>query len=399
MERLTDFAAELERHLRKTILPFWIERMQDGRGGFYGRITGEGDLVTDAPCGAILAGRMLWTFSAAYRVLHDAEYLEVATRAKRWLLTRFYDRQYGGVYWQVSADGSPIDLHKQFYALGFAIYGLSEYHRATGDREALDEAIALFETIESHAFDRQRNGYIEAATRDWQPISDMRLSAKDRNEPKTMNTHLHILEPYTNLYRVWPDERLKERLINLITLFLDRIESSATHHLGLFFDDEWQEKSGGVVSYGHDIEASWLLLEAAIAVGDSELTDTVKRHCRLIARAALEGYGSDGSLIYERRADGGFDRERHWWVQAECVVGLIWLHVHHRDSEAFPMAVKTWGYIRSHLVDVEQGEWFWSVREDGSVNRSDDKAGFWKCPYHNSRMCLEVMACAGHDEA
>ena len=384
MERLDRLAADMERHLQEIILPFWIGRMQDGRGGFYGRITGEGALDAEAPRGAILYSRILWTFSAAYRTLKRPEYLECATRAKTWLLSHFYDEQYGGVYWEVAADGTPLDCRKQFYALGFALYGLSEYHRATGDGKALEYAVRLFETIERHAFDTMRNGYIEAASRDWNPIDDMRLSDKDDNTPKTMNTHLHILEPYTNLYRVWPDARLRERLINLIGIFLDKIESPLTHHLGLFFDNDWCEKSCGVYSYGHDIEASWLLLEAAHAVGDAELTERVKRHSRRIADAALEGYQSDGSL----------DRERHWWVQAECVVGLTWLCTYHGIGEALAQAEKTWEYIRTHLVDTADGEWFWSIREDGSVNRTDDKAGFWKCPYHNSRMCLEVMSCA-----
>ena len=374
MERLDRLAADMERHLQEIILPFWIGRMQDGRGGFYGRITGEGALDAEAPRGAILYSRILWTFSAAYRTLKCPEYLECATRAKTWLLSYFYDEQYGGVYWEVAADGTPLDCRKQFYALGFA----------TGDGKALEYAVRLFETIERHAFDTMRNGYIEAASRDWNPIDDMRLSDKDDNTPKTMNTHLHILEPYTNLYRVWPDARLRE----------DKIESPFTHHLGLFFDNDWCEKSCGVYSYGHDIEASWLLLEAAHAVGDAELTERVKRHSRRIADAALEGYQSDGSLIYEHRADGSLDRERHWWVQAECVVGLTWLCTYHGIGEALAQAEKTWEYIRTHLVDTADGEWFWSIREDGSVNRTDDKAGFWKCPYHNSRMCLEVMSCA-----
>ena len=394
MERLDTFAAELRRHLQEEILPFWTGLMQDGKGGFHGRMTGEDVLDTEAPRGAILYGRILWTFSAAYRTLGRPEYLETAKHAKEWLLGHFYDAQYGGVYWEVAADGTPLDTHKQFYALGFAVYGLSEYHRATGDREALAYAIRLFETIEQHAFDPAHNGYIEASARDWSPVEDMRLSDKDDNTPKTMNTHLHILEPYTNLYRAWPDPRLRERLVNLIGIFLEKIESPETHHLGLFFDNEWNEQSRGCYSYGHDIEASWLLLEAALTVGDAALTERVKKHCRRIADAALEGYTPDGSMIYEHHADGTPDRERHWWVQAECVVGLTWLYLHHGEKEALSQAKKTWKYIRTHLVDPRQGEWFWSIRADGSVNRTDDKAGFWKCPYHNSRMCLEVMACA-----
>lgn len=393
MEQLERLAAEMTQHLRNHILPFWSHRMRDERGGFYGRISGTGIIDPEAPRGAILYGRILWSFAAAYRVFGDSDYLETANCAKEWLLRYFQDPKYGGIYWEIAADGTPINMHKQFYALGFAIYGLSEFHRATGDSDALKHAIKLYNAIEQHAFDSIRNGYIEATERDWQPIDDMRLSNKDRNDPKTMNTHLHILESYTNLYRVWPDKELRERIGNLLDLFLEKIESQQTHHLGLFFNNDWK-KTEGSYSYGHDIEASWLLLEAAIVTNDTKRLQRVKDHCYQIAHAALEGYMPDGSMIYERHENGILDEDRHWWVQAECVVGLIWLYTYHHDLSALPKAEKTWQYIKEHLIDHENGEWFWSVLGEGSINRSDDKAGFWKCPYHNSRMCLEVLECS-----
>lgn len=394
MTTLNRLAEELGQHLQTHILPFWIDRMQDGQGGFIGRISGNGIPDPDAPRGAILYSRILWSFSAAYRQFHRPEYLNLATQAKEWLLKYFYDTEYGGVYWMVDRLGQPIDTHKQFYALGFAIYGLSEYARATGDREALEYAIRLYHSIEQHALDPIHGGYLEATERDWHPRTDMRLSLKDDNAPKSMNTHLHILEPYTNLYRVWPDADLRKALMRVIELFLRRIENPDTHHLGLFFENDWRIENPGTVSFGHDIEASWLLLEAAMTVNEPSLTEQAKRHARMIAEAALEGYLPDGSLAYERDAHGTLNRERHWWVQAECVVGLTWLAVFHNLPEAIEKAEKSWEYIKTHLVDREQGEWFWSIREDGSINRDDDKAGFWKCPYHNSRMCLEVMNCA-----
>lgn len=394
MTKLNRLAEELSQHLQENILPFWINRMQDGQGGFIGRISGDEGLDPEAPRGAILYSRILWSFSAAYREFHRSEYLDLATKAKQWLLKNFYDAEYGGVYWMVDPFGRPLDTHKQFYALGFAIYGLSEYSRATGDRETLEYAIRLYHSIEQHAFDPILGGYIEATERDWRPRADMRLSLKDDNAPKSMNTHLHILEPYTNLYRIWPDDDLRKALIRMIELFLQRIEIPETHHLGLFFEDDWQIVHPGVVSFGHDIEASWLLLEAAMAVNEPSLTERVKQHTRMIAEAALEGYFPDGSLAYERDAKGALVRERHWWVQAECVVGLTWLAVFHDIPDALEKAQKCWEYIKTHLVDLEYGEWFWSIREDGSINRDEDKAGFWKCPYHNSRMCLEVVNCA-----
>ena len=231
-EAINTLRKEVTEELEGNILPFWMNKMTDReRGGFYGRISGEDVLMPDEPKGAILNARILWTFSAAYRLLKKPEYLAAATRAKRYLLDFFYDKQFGGIYWSVDCEGNPLDTKKQIYALGFAIYGLSEYARATGDEEALEYAIRLFEVIEKYSFDAEKNGYVEALTRDWQPIADMRLSDKDENEKKTMNTHLHILEPYANLYRVWKDGRLKTQLKNLIELFVTKILDTQTYHL------------------------------------------------------------------------------------------------------------------------------------------------------------------------
>lgn len=391
MKMFEKTASEMERCLKDEILPFWMERMSDGKGGFYGRITGDGLVVADAPRGAVMYGRILWAFSSAYRILGNPEYLEYAEQARKWILDRFFDPEYGGVYWSVSADGMPLDTKKQSYAIGFAIYGLSEHHRATGDHVSLDYAVRLYHSLEEHMRDRSLGGYFEAAAMDWSDLHDVRLSGKDKNAPKTMNTHLHIIEPYTNLYRVWPDPGLRARLFDLTDIFLDKICSPSSGHLGLFFDEKWNDMSDGMVSYGHDIEASWLLAETALVLGDGKLSEKVNSRCRLIADAALEGYMPDGSLAYEGFADGHKDCERHWWVQAECVVGLVWLCAVHGETSFLPMIEKTWDYIKTHLVDRSGGEWFWSMRPDGTVNTEDDKAGFWKCPYHNSRMCLELM--------
>ncbi len=389
MNGLDKYCMDLRDELTNDILPWWSERMLDPAGGFYGRITGEGVLIPDAPRGAVMHARILWTFSAACRLLGDPEYLRVATHAKRYIIDRFYDREHGGIYWSLNADGTPLDTKKQFYALGFAIYGLSEYARATGDGEALDYAMKLFESIEAHSFDPLRGGYIEACTREWGEIADLRLSEKDANERKTMNTHLHILEPYTNLHRVWPDERLRRQLRGLVELFLERFEQPS-HHLGLFFDDDWRLQGGGV-SYGHDIEASWLLLEAALEPGDDALTARVKEHAKNIALAALEGLNPDGSMNYHLHPGGRLDVERHWWVQAEAVVGQFYLWRHHGMEPMLEASRRTWEYIRRRLIDYRQGEWWWSADENGNPNRTDDKAGLWKCPYHNGRMCLEII--------
>lgn len=314
----------------------------------------------------------------------------MAARAKDYILEHFYDREFGGIYWSLNADGTPLDTKKQFYAIGFVIYGLSEYVRATGDKEALDYAVKLFHDIETHSRDRERGGYIEACTREWGPIDDMRLSDKDENMAKTMNTHLHIIEPYTNLYRVWPDESLREAILSLLDIFFDIMEDEHSHHLGLFFDEGWK-RHDKETSYGHDIEASWLLLETAQAIGDPAVEARALAHTKAIAEAALEGRCADGSMVYERHGSGSFDNDRHWWVQAENMIGQIYLYKYHGVADAFERACETWTYIKENIVDNEGGEWFWSRRPDGTVNRDEDKAGFWKCPYHNSRMCTEII--------
>ena len=414
-ERVDRMKAEMQDVLEQNILRFWLDKMQDHEnGGFYGRMDGRMQLHPEAEKGAILNARILWSFSAAYRVLSEVkgqrsevrgkrsevrgersearEYLEAATRAKDYLIEHFIDREYGGVYWSVDYKGRPLDTKKQFYAIGFAIYGLSEYARATGDREALDYAIDLFECIEEHALDHEHNGYIEACTREWGEMADMRLSELDANYPKSQNTHLHIIEPYTNLYRIWKNPRLEKALRNLIDIFTDKILNPDTHHLDLFFEMDWTRGAGQLESYGHDIECSWLMNEAALVLGDKEVLEKVEPIVKTVAKASEKGLRSDGSMIHEANIDTGHvDDDLHWWVQAENVVGWYNLYQHFGDEKALERALQGWNYIKTQIVDWENGEWHWSRHADGTLNTVDDKAGFWKCPYHNSRMCLEIM--------
>ena len=379
--------------LMGNILPFWLEKTIDREnGGFYGRIDGHGVLHKEAEKGAILNARILWTFSAAYRVLRKPEYLEAATRAKDYVIAHFYDKEFGGTYWSLDYLGQPKDTKKQFYAIGFMIYGLSEYARATGDKEALDYAIRLFDTIESHSFDRENNGYIEACTREWGEIADMRLSDFDANYPKSQNTHLHIIEPYTNLFRVWKDERLERALRNLINIFTDHILNPETHHLDLFFENDWTRGAGHLESYGHDIECSWLMHEAALVLGDKDVLAKVEPVVQMVAKASEKGLNADGSMIHEANLDTGHvDDDLHWWVQAETVVGFFNIYQYFGDETALDKAERCWQYIKDNLIDRENGEWYWSRHADGTLNTDDDKAGFWKCPYHNGRMCLEII--------
>jgi len=384
-EMKTDALEELNRN----ILPFWIKRMPDDKeGGFYGRIDGKNNIIAGAPKGAILNARILWSFSAAYITVKDPMYLEMATRARNYIFSHFFDEKFGGTYWCLRSNGEPLETKKQIYSLAFFIYALSWHYMATGDRESIERAVSLFKLIEKHSFDRGLNGYLEAFDREWGELSDLRLSAKDANEKKTMNTHLHILEAYTSLYRIWPDAKLKKQLRNMVHIFAEKIVDPVTSHLNLFFDENWNCRST-IVSYGHDIEASWLLYEAAAALGEE---DTVKDISLRIASAAMEGLADDGSLIYERDdAIKHIDRDRHWWVQAEAVVGFINAWELSGERSWLDRAVKAFNYIKTHLVDPVNGEWYWSIRANGIVNTYDDKAGFWKCPYHNTRMCLEIV--------
>ncbi|MDF9828819.1 AGE family epimerase/isomerase [Parabacteroides sp. PF5-6] len=377
------------KELTDNILPFWINKMQDNTyDGFYGRMDGQNTLDPYANKGAILNARILWTFSAAYRILQRPEYKAMAERAFDYILNHFIDTAYGGAYWELDYKGNPVHTKKQVYVQGFMLYGFSEFYRATGNSQALEQAILFFHLIEK-CYDPEAGGYFEAYTREWQPIEDMRLSEKDANEKKTMNTHLHILEPYTNLCRIWKDESLLKAQKRLIRTFKEHILDKETHHLHLFFDEHWRVKSTAL-SYGHDIEASWLLYEAAEVLGDEPLLEEIKPLSVCIARAAVEGLEPDGSMIYEREGDHK-DKERHWWVQAEAVVGLMYAWENTGDHSFKVAAEKVWTYIREQITDPVNGEWIWSRRDDGTVNTRDDKAGFWKCPYHNGRMCLEMI--------
>ncbi|MBR5574456.1 MAG: AGE family epimerase/isomerase [Paludibacteraceae bacterium] len=380
--QLKDSARQL---LTENILRFWEEHMFDPNGGFYGRMTGHGVLDTHAERGAVLNARILWTFSAAYRIFHDPRYLAMATHAKNYFLDYFVDQQFGGVFWSVSADGKPLSTKKQTYAISFAIYALSEYARAAADTHAVNMAIRLYEDIEQYTFDPVHVGYAEALTRQWQPIVDMRLSDKDEYATRTMNTHLHVMEAYTNLYRIWPDPQLKQSIQTLLNIFAQKLYNPTNGHIDLFFNDTWQGKRN-IASYGHDIEAAWLLNEALQVIGDADMQQSMQLIIEHIARASQEGLQSDGSLIHETN-----DEQRQWWVECEAVVGYLDQWQQSGNPRYRQLALQTYDYILHHLVDYDHGEWYWAILPDGSIDKENDKAGLWKCPYHNSRMCFEII--------
>lgn len=374
-----------------SILDYWSKNTIDNNnGGFIGTIDHNETKHYNDPKGSVLNARILWAFSASYPITKNEEHLQIAERAFDYIAKYFYDREHGGIFWSLNSDGTPNDTKNQIYSLAFTIYGLSEFYAASGNTQALEMAITLYRKIEKYSFDPVYKGYFEAFTRDWQPVDDLRLSDKDVNEKKTMNTHLHIVEAYANLYSVWRDEGLKNTTRELLKTIDKYFIDTDNKHLRLFFNEEWEEKED-VVSYGHDIEAAWLLQWCAEAIGDENLTAIYKKHAIILTGGALEGLDNDGGLWYE------FDthknhmiEEKHWWPQSELWIGLVNAWQLTGDKKYLDLTQKNWQFVQEYILDKENGEWVWGVNKDYSLIEKD-KAGFWKCPYHNSRACIELI--------
>ncbi|MFT3935421.1 MAG: AGE family epimerase/isomerase [Chitinophagaceae bacterium] len=383
----TELSAELER-----ILSYWMQYgIDETYGGFKGRVdhANHADMLADK--GSVLNSRILWSFSAAYSITGKQEYLHFAEKAYQYFIQHFIDKQYGGVYWTVDYKGNSSNPKKQIYAQAFAVYAFSEYYRASNNDEAKQHAITLFKLIEKYSYDNLRTGYFDAFAEDWTAMDDIRLSEKDANEKKTMNTHLHILEAYSTFYKIWPDKLLKERIKGLLQNFADYIIDKKSNHLILFFDENWQQK-GDIVSYGHDIEAAWLLQEAAESINDADLIALTKKYAVYIANAAREGLDADGGLWYEYEpSQHHLVKEKHWWPQAEAIVGFFNAWEVSGEESFLNNAINVWQFTQNYICDYKTGEWVWGVYEDYSIMSDKDKLGLWKCPYHNSRACVEIM--------
>jgi cellobiose epimerase len=381
----------INRELRENLLPFWRERSLDHtHGGFVAEMANDGALKENSPKGLILNARLLWTFSALYRELADKCDLALARRAYQYLETYFRDKEFGGYVWRVNQDGSVLDYSKKIYGQAFCIYALSEYHKAAGDAGALRAAIGLCDLIEQYGYDNSYGGYMEVLARNWTPASDMRLSDKDMDVAKSMNNHLHILEAYTNLYRVRPDLVVAGRLRELIGLFGSRM-LTRDGHFDLFFDRDWTVRSGSY-TYGHDIEGAWLLYDAAEALNDADLLEQASRWVDVIAHAvASEALDREGGLLYEGRGGLVIDSGREWWPQAEAILGFWCAYRITKDEKYEEIAERLWEFIQRYLVDREHGEWFWRILPDGSADQNEPKISEWKDPYHGVRMCLKML--------
>ncbi|GAO43258.1 AGE family epimerase/isomerase [Flavihumibacter petaseus] len=376
----------------EAILQYWAMHMPDNRyGGFYGRIDENNYVVQGAPKGAVLNARICWTFAAAHRIRPNKEWLALSQRAYHYLNRFFIDPVYGGVCWTVDHTGRPLDTKKQVYAIAFVLYACAAYYRASEDEQALTDAWSLYQQLEQYCLDQEYGGYGEAWSREWGRLDDLRLSKKDANEAKSMNTHLHVLEAYAALYQCRPDPRLKQSIVSLLNLFDQHIIDRATGHLHLFFAANWELRSS-TISYGHDIEAGWLLLEAATITGDAGLVEIFRRRAVKLTNAALRGMDADGGLWYEYEpSTQHLVQEKHWWPQAEALVGLFNAWQVTLDESYLQQVLATWKFIQQKIKDKVHGEWFWGVDANGLPLPNQDKAGLWKCPYHNGRACIELL--------
>ena len=390
---LAEFSRKASAQLYGHILPFWCGPALDReQGGWLAWLSNDIKPDRSQPRGLILNSRILWTFSAVHRAAPQPLFRHNAERALDVLLRQFWDPQHGGAFWHLDGGGRVLDDSKKIYGQAFCIYALAEYSRAFGAAEALQRAKELFELLERHARDPRGGGYWEVRRRDWSEAGpDARLSDKDMNEKKSMNNHLHLLEAFANLSRVWDDPRVKERLGELISLFEQRIFDARSGHLHHFFDEQWNVRSD-TCTFGHDIEANWLLCEAAEALADPPLLRRVQSLALRLAETVLrEGVAADGGLCYEGKAGKIIDAGRECWPQAEAAVGFLNAWQISGEARYYAASRRAWDYIENHLVDRVHGEWFWRIAPDGKLDTTLPKVSEWKGPYHGSRACLEIQ--------
>ncbi|ULQ56597.1 AGE family epimerase/isomerase [Flavihumibacter rivuli] len=389
--KLFRFRSGLQSELDR-ILGFWAESTIDQQyGGFLGRISYDGKVDPFAEKSLILNSRVLWAFSKAYNAGGGSMYLGLAQRSFEFLHQFFLDKQNGGLYWSVNFDGAVKQTRKQVYGQAFGIYGLAEYYKASGDPRSLTLAKDLFWLLEQHGHDKQFGGYLEAFDREWRMPSDMRLSEKEVNVPKTMNTHLHLLEAFANLNEVWDSDLLQERLVELLELFPKYIIDPANSHQHLFFSHDWNRVPSDI-SYGHDIEASWLLLDAAEAIGDPVLVEKFRKLSVKITQATTMAMSPEGGLLYESDwTYSNWNAERHWWPQVEAMVGYFNAWSLTGEQGYLDRVFQLWNFVSNYLMDNDKLDWLWGVDASLRPLVNQDRLGFWKCPYHHTRACHELI--------
>jgi len=380
---------EITNELVNHIIPFW-KRMKDNKfGGFYGYMDYDLKTEKDAVKGVILNSRILWFFTNAYEVTKDKECLACADHAFAFLKDHCLDKKYGGVYWSLTYDGKPEDRTKHTYNQAFAIYALSSYYRVKQDKEALVIASGLFELVENTCKDEF--GYLEAFDEKLQPVDNHKLSENGLLASKTMNTLLHVLEAYTEYYRATKEKKAAVALKFIMDSFADKVYNPDRKILEVFFDEKLNTISD-LHSYGHDIEATWLIARGCEVLGDKEYTIKMKAVIEKITKNIYaEAY--NGHSLSNECFCGIIDATRVWWVQAEAVVGFLNAYEADNSKKEYLLAAKNiWNFIKEHLIDKREGsEWYYHVDKDGSPEVGKEIAGPWKCPYHNGRMCIEVI--------
>jgi mannobiose 2-epimerase len=387
-----DWPAEFQNVLQQNILKFWIDHAIDREsGGMIGWLDRQGNPIPPGTKSLVQQARVVWTFSAAYERIPQPEYKEAATHTLKFLREKMWDAKHGGFYWLVDRDGHVVDDQKHLYGESFAIYALAEYARAFNDADARREALSLFQLIDQKAHDITNGGYFEAFSTDWN-LQIKNQMAIDLPGRKSMNTHIHLLESLTTLYKTTGNRQVRSRLEELLDICMNKILDPRQGYLRLYFNNDWKPaENSDISSYGHEIELSWLITESAEALGRSEFPSVKRATLALVTHALRDGFNRDsGGLYYEGPAQGpAKDKKMSWWVEAETLVGLLNAYQLTGQQEYRRRFEQQADYVLTHFVDSEYGEWFNQIEPDGKI--TGNKADAWKGPYHAGRACLEVM--------
>ena len=316
------------------------------------------------------------------------EALKLASHAYDFMVEKLFDEEYQGIYWMVDFKGQPTDKRKHIYNHAFGIYALAQYYKATGKVEALNIAKKIFDLIEKKC--ENSNGYLEEFDRQWNEKDNEMLSENEVIADRTMNTHLHVLEAYTLLYEVSKDPLVRKRLYYLLDLIKNKIYSQKSQSLKVFFDKNWKETIE-IQSYGHDIEGTWLIDRAADVLEDKILIESTHAYTLKIAENIYKNAYSTRGIINES-VKGVTDTGRVWWVQAEAMVGFYNAYEKTGDKKYLAATQGIWKYIKNYVVDKrDNSEWFWKLAEDNTPIPDMPIVEPWKCPYHNGRMCIEII--------
>lgn len=380
---------EAKEHLTNKLIPFWMSMRDNEQGGFYGYADFDYQIHKEAKKGCILNSRITWFFSSAYTLLRDPLLLQEAAHGYRFLKEKCLDREYGGVFWSVSYDGTPADTMKHTYNQAFSIYALCAYYEASGDAESIQLAEEIFQVMEERCMDE--SGYLESFDREFGLIKNEKLSENGVTAERTMNTLLHVFEAYTELYRLTRKEQVKKRLEWILDTIAEKVYNPQKHRQEVFFNLMY-DSIIDLHSYGHDIEAAWLIDRGVEVLGEVKYYEKMMPITRDLVNQVYD-VAFDGQAVFNECDKGIVDTNRVWWVQAESVVGF--LNAYYKESERkeyYEAAVNVWNYIKEYVIDSRrEGEWFWLLNQDGIPYRNKPMADEWKCPYHNGRMCIEVI--------